>query len=149
MATSTIPATIDGLVAALQARPDLAGAVVHDGMPMSDDGVDYIAVGWSDEDATAVDAQQEPATLGNLRRSETYNIKCQVCAWTGDTTMASARDAAFALFAVVEDTLRADGTIAGNVIFADIGSYSLRQIQSTSGAVVLLDFAVAIKITRI
>jgi hypothetical protein len=149
VATSTIPATLDSLIAALRARPGLVNVVVHDGTPISDEGTDYIAVGWSDEDATSVNARQEPATLGNLRRAETYDINCQVCSWNGSTDMQSARDAAFAMFAEVEDALRTDGTIAGNVIFADIGAYTVRQAQTTGGALVTIDFAIAVKITRI
>lgn len=149
MATSTIPATLDSLIAALRARPGLANAVIHDGTPITDEGTDYIAIGWSDEDATSVSARQEPATLGNLRRSETYDINCQACAWNGSTDMKLARDTAFALFAEVEDALRTDGTIAGNVIFADIGAYTVRQVQTTGGALVTIDFAIAVKITRI
>ena len=149
MATSTIPATLDSLIAALRARPGLSNYVVHDGTPITDEGTDYIAVGWSDEESASVTASQEPATLGNLRRAETYSINCQACAWNGSTDMKSARDVAFAIFAEVEDCLRADGTIAGNVIFADIGSYNVRQIQTTGGALVTVDFSIAVKITRI
>lgn len=149
MATSTIPATLDSLIAALRARPGLVNAVVHDGTPITDEGTDYIAIGWSDEDSSSVTARQESATLGNLRRSETYDINCQACAWDGGTDMKVARDTAFALFAEVEDALRTDGTITGNVIFADIGSYTVRQVQTTGGALVAIDFSIAVKITRI
>jgi hypothetical protein len=149
VATSTIPATLDSLIAALRARPGLVNAVVHDGTPITDEGTDYVAIGWSDEDSSSVTARQEPATLGNLRRSETYDINCQACAWDGSTDMAVARTTAFALFAEVEDALREDGTIAGNVIFADIGNYTVRQVQTTGGALVAIDFSIAVKITRI
>lgn len=150
MATSTIPATLDSLIAALRIRPGLANVVVHDGTPISDEGTPYVAIGYAEgEMAESVSARQEPATLGNLRRSETYDIECQACAWNGSTDMQSARDAAFAIFAEVEDALREDGTIGGNVIFADIGTYSVRQAQTTSGALVVIDFTVAVKITRI
>ena len=149
MATSTIPATLDALVAALRARPALVDTVVHDGTPITEEGTQYVAVGWSDEDTSSVSGRQEPATLGNLRRAETYDINCQACAWDGSTEMKVARDRAFAIFAEVEDALRADGTIGGNVIFADIGSYTVRQVQTTGGALVTIDFTIAVKITRI
>ena len=149
MATSTIPATIDALITAVRARAELTNAIVHDGSPLTDDGVNYVAIGYTENDGPAVNAQQDPAALGNLRRSETYTIECQACAWDGGTDMKVARDAVFSLFAGVENALRADGTITGRVIFADIGSYSLRQYQTTNGVVALIDFVVTVKITRI
>lgn len=152
MTTSTIPAAIDGLLALCAAEATLAGVLIHDGTPMSDEDAEYVAIGYSDVgdgNVESVSARQEPATLGNLRRSETADINCQVCAWSGDTDMKAVRDRAFELFGGVETAVRSDGTLGGAVIFADIGSYSIRQLQTTTGALVLINFTVVIKITRI
>lgn len=148
MATSTIPAAIDGLIAVLSASSSLSGIKIFDGQPTIDTPKDFVAVAFTDE-GQAVSGRQEPAGLGNLRRSETYEITCMVSAWNGSTVTKKVRDRAFALFAAVETAIRAGGTLNGSVTFADIAQIGVAQYQTEQGAVVDITFTVAVKITRI
>lgn len=148
MATSTIPAAIDGLIAVLAASPDLKSVKIIDGQPTTETPKDFVAVAYA-EDGDAVSGMQEPASLGNLRRSETYEITCMVSAWNGGTVMKSVRDRAFEIFGAVETAVRAGGTLDGSVTFADISRIGLSQYQTEQGAVADIMFSVAVKITRI
>lgn len=148
MATSTISNALAGLIAILRASSGLRGIEIIDGQPTTNTPKDFVAVGYS-ENGAAISGGQEPATLGNLRRSETYDIACQVSAWTGSTDIVAVRERAFTLFAAVETAVRNDATLNGAVIFSDIGSIDVSQYQTEQGAVVDIDFTVAVKIVRI
>lgn len=148
MATSSISNALAGLITILKASSGLRGVDIIDGQPTTNTPKDYVAVGYA-ESGAAISGGQEPATLGNLRRSETYDIACQVSAWNGNTDMATVRDRAFTLFGSVETAVRNDATLDGAVIFADIGTIDVSQYQTEQGAVVDIDFTVAVKIVRI
>lgn len=149
MATSTIPAAIDGLIDIIAAESSLAGIAIIDGQPTTELPPDYIAIGFADEAGEAIVGRQDPATLGNLRRSEVYTIACEISAWTGSTVMKTVRDRAFYILAGVENAVRADGTLHGSVIFGDFGEIQVAQVQTAQGAVVVIRFTIAVKITRI
>lgn len=150
MATSTIPAAIDGIIAGLKAYNALKGVTIIDGQPLTDLPDDYVAIGFADDMSEAISGNQEPAGLGAQRRQEMYTINCEVSAWTGSTVMKTARDKAFSILASVENVVRHDGTLGKAVIFADFGAnMSVAQIQTEKGATVVIRFDIAIKITRI
>lgn len=146
MATTTIPAFIAAFVSALGSPISALGAKVHDGPPLGDEHMNYVAVGYSEDTGAAVDAQQQAITLQN-GREESYDVACQACALSGDNSMATARAAALALFAAVETVLRGDWRVSNTVTFAEVGSYRLSQYQTDRGAVSVVDFAVAVRIT--
>lgn len=150
MATSSIPAAIDGLLSILGAASGLRGVMILDGEPTTNTAKDFVAVGFSGDDGgEAVGGQQAPATIGNLRRSETYDIHCLISAWNGGSSMKTVRDRAFTLFAAIEDAVRTGGTLGGAVIFADITQTSFSQYQTEQGAVADLAFDVSVKANRI
>lgn len=144
MATSTIPAAIDALLAALRAADGLSGVDVFDGEPMTGENKDFICIGHDPTDPlNAVEADQVPASLGNRAREESYEILCSLAAWSGGTTMSARRVRALALFAVIESTVRANITLNGVVRSAQIGTYSLIQQQTDQGASAGLRFRIA------
>jgi len=150
MATSTVPAAVDGLLALLAASTDLTGVLIIDGQPTIEVPPDYVAIGFADDAGDSITGRQDPASLGNMRRKEEYTIACEISAWTGETDMKSMRDRAFTLMAGVEKAVRADGTLNGAVAFADFGdSVNVAQVQTQQGAVVVIKFTIEVKITRI
>lgn len=149
MATSSIPAAIDGLLGLLRASSALRNVEIIDGEPTTNTPKEFIAVAFAEDGGEVVSGQQAPATLGNLRRSESFDIACFVSAWNGGTVMKTVRDRAFALYAAVEDAVRTGGTLGGSVIFADISQESFAQYQTEQGAVADISFTVAVKINRI
>ena len=150
MATSTIPAALDGILAGLRAAAALTGVTIFDGQPTTDDDPDFIAIGFGDDLGAAVVGQQKPAALGNLRREETYEINCEVSSWLGDAVMKTVRDRAFTNLAAIENVVRNDGTLAGTVTFGDFGrSFQVIQVQTVQGAVCSIRFTINVVITRI
>jgi len=150
MATSSIPAAIDGCITLLSASSALAGVHITDGQPTTDVPLDFVAIGYADEGGDSITGRQDPQTLGNMRRSEIYSISCEISSWTGAATMKPVRDRAFYLMAAVETAIRADGTLAGSVAFADFGgSIAVAQVQTVQGAVVTIKFTIEVKINRI
>lgn len=121
MATSTIPAAIDGLLTALRASADLAAPVkVVDGYPrFRITNVDLVAVGGKDEPVAA--GEQTPAGLGAQSREERYSLTVYCSSSRGGENQKVVRDRAFELMAAVETVLRTDGTLGGAVRFAQVG----------------------------
>lgn len=95
---------------------------------------------------------QQFATLGARSRDETYQIVCAVEHWTGDTTMATARAAAFGLLRTFELLMRGvpatgapgDATLGGAVLYAQVsGGIETYQDQDDAGATCMVVFHVA------
>ena len=149
MATSSIPAAIDGLLGLLRASAGLRGVEIIDGEPTTNTPKEFIAVAFTEDGGEVVSGQQASVTMGNLRRSETFDISCFVSTWTGSTSAKTVRDRAFDLYAAVENAVRTGGTLGGSVIFADIAQESFSQYQTDQGAVADISFTVAVKINRI
>lgn len=146
MATTTIPAFIAAFVSALGTPITALGAKAHDGPPLGDEHMNYVAVGYSEDTGAAVDAQQQAITLQN-GREESYDVACQACALSGDNSMATARADALTLFAAAETVLRGDWDVSGTVTFAEISAYRLSQFQTDRGAVGVVDFTVSVRTT--
>lgn len=146
MATSTIPAAIDGLLALLAARPALAGVPLYDGPPLSETSTPHrIVVGYDGTDQS-VDGDQEWASSpyqAPTSRDERYVIRCLAEAWTGSTTLKSARDDAFTLLAEIEQAVRGDPTLGGAVLYAGLGGgITVQQPQTDAGALCSVTFGV-------
>lgn len=145
MTTSRIPAVCDALVSTLTTA--LAGtATVYDGQWVTAPAgtKSYVAVGWT-PDGDGPEGQQEWAGLGNRARTESIDIPCYADAYSGSTSTAARRNAAFELFAACEDALRADPTLGGVVPqpgWSQIGTYAVRQEQTDSGLEVGITFHV-------
>jgi hypothetical protein len=110
-ATSSVPATIDALVAALTA----AGVTAWDGPVITGDFENAVYVGYDgdpDGEFLAVEMDQEWAGIGNKARSETFDIICCAYVLSGPPETKACRDTAYGLMATVETVLRADPSIA-------------------------------------
>lgn len=144
MATSTIPAAVDALVAGLTGAAGLSGVDVFDGPPMTGENPDFVCVGYDPTDPlNSVEADQVPASLGNRAREESYEIICSLAAWSGSESMSARRVRAMDLFAAVEAWVRANITLNGVVRSAQISTYSLVQEQTDQGASAGLRFRIA------
>lgn len=157
MATSRIPAAIDGLLALCNAAAVVDGALedvaVYDGPPIQDPSAEqqlYIGhdeVRSDSSDVYAAEGTQVFQTMGGARQ-ETFAILCAAVSRTGDTDMKSQRDRAYSIVGAVENLIRlnepgSDITLGGAVLMSNIsGDMKLQQIQTTTGAYVKVSFHV-------
>ena len=145
MATTTIPAAIDAIIALLRASSDLRGIEIIDGQPTTNTAKDFIAVAFVEDGGQVVSGYQQMVTMGNMLQDETFDVVCRVSAWNGGTDMKKVRDRAFTLFAGVEKAIRASNTLSSNVLFAYIQPVNYSQYQTEQGAVADLDFSITVR----
>lgn len=146
---TAVPWAIDALLNALQTAPGMSRVKILDG-PWIDrpSEQDVIAVGWLGEDGEAtVEFNSDIAGLDSTR--ETFDLLGRVSSWRGGTLMKPVRDAADALIETVRDVLAADRTLGGAVTRARLVTLSLREYQTTQGAVADFDFAVHVDAFRL
>lgn len=147
MAVTRVDAVIDALVATLAAAPALAGVVVSDGYPVTDDPLDeVVTVGfaWDPEDDRAAEVEQAYHELGtSARRDETLDVFCAARVLDGSGDMGSARARCVALLGAVESALRADPSLGlADVLRIEVTFGDLRQTQDADGAAALVRFTV-------
>ena len=127
MATSTVPAFLDALKAALDARNiaatgggTIAVTTAASGEPVPPECIQLFRT----------TADQQWTLLGNRRRREQYTvyggIYAQIAGY-GEPTAKAARDRAYALLAELEQTLRADPSVGGSVRQAELLTAELDQ----------------------
>jgi hypothetical protein len=157
VSTSAIPATIDYLVTTFAASTRLGAAVdpvkVYDGPQVSEEFPKLILwIGLDDPDTSpgapmAATSTQAWVGPGNRWRDELFDIMCVAEAWSGDTDVKTARVAAYAIVAAVEDLTRADANLGGNVLFINPGvtGHTLRQNNTSKGAVAQVQFLISCK----
>ena len=128
--TSTIPAAIDALIAALDAAD--SGFQILDGPAVGVAlALEHILVGGSMDEDTA-SGEQTRAELGSLSRSDRFDILVQCGAYSGGGTQKAVRDRAYAGMAVAETVVRADPTLGGAVLDSQVaGQDSLDQRPPT------------------
>lgn len=117
MATSSIPAAIDYLVAAVRALPECATPVtVHDGFPAGS-GNPAVAIGVVPQEDGATPDDVVYGQLGAQMEREHYDIPCEVVAWVGggEEATKAARDAAFTIYNAVVTKIRQDRTLGGSL----------------------------------
>lgn len=115
MATSSIPAAIDYLVAAARSLPEFAAPVtVHDGFPVGP-GNPALAIGVVPNTDGDTPSEVVHAQLGAQMEREFYDIPCEIAAWVGGAEQAAktARDSAFRLFDALVTKVRQDRTLGG------------------------------------
>lgn len=113
MATSSIPAAIDYLVAQARLLPECADPVtVHDGYPAGP-GERYVAIGVVPHEDGDTEDDVVHGQLGAQMERETYVIPCEFVAWVGGAEEAAktARDQAFAMFNAFVTRVRQDRTL--------------------------------------
>jgi hypothetical protein len=104
----------------------------------------FVVVGddWDPDSESASTFTQEWADLGCSSRYERGSIPCVVVASSGDTDPSAVRQQAFALLAPIEAALRADRTLGGLVMIAQLDSGAVRLAQTTQGPYVAAGFEI-------
>lgn len=140
--TSSIHAFKNALVDGLLARAGLAGVqVVSAPLTSKDAARESIQLG-------DVDGEQEWSALGKLAREERYTVDVMV--WVirpgGDEgVVRDVRGRAFAIFAEVEDFLRADPTVFSVARVSAIRRPEVTEGANPEGRVCRIDFQVAVE----
>lgn len=136
MATSSIPAAIDYLVATIAALPECASPViVEDGWPTRS-APKGVGVGVIPGDGTT-DDEVTHAQLGAQMEWEAYEIPCIVWAHTGSAVAKEARDAAFTIFNAIVSKIRENplGRTLGGALHSGAAMvHSVRVVQTDSPA---------------
>ena len=149
MATSVIPALLDALVAQAPAYMP-AGVLVLDGAGLTEDPSNFLIVGISDLDVgddlgEAAEAAHEWVGLGNKARDQKGNVWCVAQAVSGDGVLKTARDAAYAIVAGVENLLRANptlGVITGGWVRHGTAERFQQDYTTDQGAVARVTFQI-------
>lgn len=149
MATSKAPAAIDALFDLCTDSSALAKVTKVDGPPLTNlDSPELLFIGWSPEAASA-GITQTFASAGARRRDEDIAIACYAEARSGGTAMRPVRQQVFDIVAAVETVLRATDdepeapTLRGAVLWAQLVTGDLVQLQTPDGALAGLAFTVA------
>lgn len=132
---STVPAVLDALVA-LTARV-APGVQVIDSQPLEVEQ-DFIAIGFDEDGADAVEVVQTTGQLKGPRDREQYNVACLISAWSGDTDPKPVRDRAFELAGLLNGGLKADPRLGGLVMNVRLSLTALSQTQDEKGATATL-----------
>lgn len=148
--TSSVPAAMDGLLAALRSSPALASPVdVRDGpVVTSAPALDVVVAGWygTEQDEVAVEGQDSPEGLAGSPDREQFTIRCAAMSTnTGGNPAAAltaARERVYQLVAACGAAIAADRKLGGAVLRATMGTSSLRQVPSQEGITALAEFTV-------
>lgn len=147
MATSTMPAFTNAVIAALQSASSLSGVRVFDGIEidMSYPG-DAIAVGHDGnldgDEVEASSIRQEYRPLGAISKFEFGTLSCFLWSASGDTNLTTRRARAFELLGDVESVIRSDVSFAGLVQFSAMEQGAIRYRQTVNGAGVGILFTI-------
>jgi hypothetical protein len=147
--SSSVPAAIAALVAALRASP-LLGAVgvpVRDGPELTTaSSTEAVAVGYTgDQNQAAVTGTATPEGLAVLPDRERYAVICAAeVIDPGGTNLPASRARAYALHAACGAAIAADHTLGGTVLRASLGMGSLVQQQAQNGALARVVFPVTV-----
>lgn len=149
MATSTVPAAVDALLAILRASAALSAVTVVDGPPTTSvAGPDHLFIGWQPGSEAAVTLQQDFNAAGARTRDEQYDIVGYAESRTGDLSMSISRTRVFEVIAALEGALRATEaapaapTLNGTVQWAHLTTGNFAQIQTNDGPVAGLAFTI-------
>lgn len=151
MSTSKVPAVIDYLVTLFTnaQATTLNGVTVFDGPAVTADPAPLaLWVGVDDPDATAAtvaaSSTQEWAGLGHQSRNELLSVRCVAQAWSGADDVRTVRQSVYAIIAAVEDLVRNDAALGGNLLFTSPGvtNGELRQLTSGAGAAARVTFTI-------
>ncbi|MGP3636199.1 hypothetical protein ACTU45_23050 [Streptomyces sp. 24-1644] len=148
MATSAVPAAIDGFLAVLENAESLDGVRVIDGPPgVNFTEKDRIYVGYAPSGEQAAEMQQQFASAGARQRDEDGTISGYIESRRGDTNIRDRRLRVFEILGVIENALRATNenpsapTLGGIVLWAELTAGALIQSQD-NGALAGLSFTV-------
>jgi hypothetical protein len=121
------------------ATADYAGVEVIDGEPTNTVETDYIQF-------TGFDYSSSPASLGNLRRDEDYDLLCMIRCWTGDidtgATNGQTRHRAFNILAQVQLEITANPNVNYLIRFWQMSKIVGTQGDQDIGWAVDLNFSI-------
>lgn len=140
---NAVDAVVSALVTAFTAA--LPGTEVHDGRPVEAPGATEMVIVAHDAtpDGNAViTIQQEPANLAGTSRYERGQIPCCVLAQTGDVDIPERRARATQILGSCETALRADRTLAGAVMTAEVVAGEVHQFSNKAGTAVVAQFQI-------
>lgn len=142
--STCLPDAIDALVQALTVAEELQGVAVWDGPQVTKaTPKEILSVGFTgvdgDMDAEATTSREG---LGGSRDREAFTIRCAAAVLIGTTKIGDARRRAYAIVSATGAVLARHRTLNGTVMRAQIGSHSLSQDQTNSGAQVIVTFGV-------
>jgi hypothetical protein len=144
--SSTVPAALTALLAALEAAPGLEGVDVRDGPVVSSTAAaEAVIVGWYGQagDELAVESAITQEGMAAQPDREQFVIRCAALVLNGSTDMTAPRARAYELLAACGAAVAADRTLAGTVMSAYVASHSLLQEQRQNGALATVEFGVA------
>jgi hypothetical protein len=150
MATSAVPNAVDALVDILTLAAASEAIRVSDGPPTVDVSLgDLLFVGWSPDSDIVVEQQQDFANAGARRRDETFTVTCYAESRSGSLDMRARRRRVYDIAALIETALRATDaaplapTLNGTVLWAQLTTGSLRQIQTPDACTAGLTITIA------
>jgi hypothetical protein len=121
--------------------------VVRDGpVVTADPALEAVAVGYvGDQNQDVVTGSASPEGLGGGQDRERYAVTCTVEVLDADGDIAAARVRAYQLHAACGAAIGVDRRLGGAVLIASVGIGSLRQQQTTGGALARVSFPVNIE----
>ena len=143
---STIPATIDALVALFDGA--IAGVDVHDGPAVASNHMDHLSIGYAGRDnPEAVTWEQTVAGIraGSHPRDEVFFVSCVINSGSGDAVMSTRRNRAFEILGEIETALRANPSLGFSTFSAQVADGSLLQDLDESGMFAGLVFRIRCK----
>lgn len=140
---STVPACMDGLVAAFTPLLD-AGSVIKGPVVSGSSRTKAIIVGDSDH-GSAVDVLVRDGDVGLRAQHEAYVVNCCIKVATGSTNLDLAIGDAFTLLNGVGAALAADQSLGRAVMRAALGEWHLDLGQVPTGGSVDIPFAVRVE----
>ena len=146
---SSVPAALAGLVAAFRTSTGLglAGVAVRDGpLVTADPALEAVAVGYTgDQGQDVVTGTASPEGMGGVQDRERYAVTCTIEVLDAGGDIAAARVRAYQLHAACGAAVGADRKLGGAVLIASVGIGSLRQQQTTGGALARVSFPVNVE----
>lgn len=127
MADSTVPATIDALVALWSTA--LTDVSVHDGPAVTSGYNDHLSVAYDGDNPEIVTTDLNPANIrgGNPDYNEVFFVSCTIATSSGGAVMSTRRNRAFEIFAACKAALREDMKLGGVVQSAWVADFALLQ----------------------
>jgi hypothetical protein len=142
---SAFATVCDNMLTALRASSALSGVGIYDGLQVTMEfTTDGIAVGHDgstdDDDVSVGSVSQDYAPLGAVAKYEDGTVNCFLWSLDGGTDVTVRRTRAFALLAAIEVAVKADPTLSGACMLANVASADISLRQTTQGVAILMPF---------
>jgi len=138
MSTSTLPAVLTALQAALDGLSGLDGVSVFSGPAGDSQTLECVELG------AEIPMTSEPAAMNGLRKEE-YSIDGSVFSikpGAGETVIQAARTRAFAMYAYIETYLNDTPTIGGTCTDSNLEQSKVKQSYLPDGRMCAIEFTI-------